>query len=111
MFSKLSTKTVTGKLNSHLNQLRCVFYRQDNAGCYHCGVFIVGASFAIRHHEVFVKRLDFSDPQCGKGPCDRKAASLNSHMRVHLNQGSNIETSKGNGRRYPVIRGCSRSQV
>ena len=41
-----------------------------------------------------MKRLDFSDPQCGKGPCDRKAASLKSHMRVHLNQGSNIETSK-----------------
>ena len=55
---------------------------------------IVGASFAIRDHEVFVKRLDFSDPQFGKGPCGRKATSLKSHMRVHLNQGSNIETSK-----------------
>ena len=54
----------------------------------------MGASFAIRHHEVFVKLLDFSDPQCGKGLCDRKAASLKLHMRVHLNQGSNIETSK-----------------
>ena len=54
----------------------------------------MGASFAIRHHEVFVKRLDFSEPQCGKGPCDRKAASLKSHMRVHLNQGSNIKTCK-----------------
>ena len=41
-----------------------------------------------------MKRPDFSDPQGGKGPCDRKAASLKSHMRVHLNQGSNIETSK-----------------
>ena len=60
----------------------------------HFGVFIVGASFSIRHHEVFVKRLDFSDPQCGKGPCDRKAASLKTHIRVHLNQRSNIETSK-----------------
>lgn len=41
-----------------------------------------------------MKRLDFSDPQGGKGSCERKAASLKSHMRVHLNQGFNIETSK-----------------
>ena len=39
-----------------------------------------------------MKPLDYSDPQCGKGPSDKKAASLKSHMRVHLNQGSNIET-------------------
>ena len=44
-----------------------------------------------------MKRLDFSDPQGGKGPCDRKAASLKSHMRVYLNQGSNIETSREMG--------------
>ena len=54
----------------------------------------MGSSFAIRDHEVFVKRLDVSDPQFGKGPCGRKATSLKSHMRVHLNQGSNIDTSK-----------------
>ena len=74
-----------------------VFYRQDNAGCYHCGATIVGASFESRCYGVSVKRLDFSDPQGGKGPCDRKAASLKSHMRVYLNQGSNIETSKEMG--------------
>ena len=54
--------------------------------------WILGASFASRCHGVSVKRLDFSDPQCGKGPSDKKAASLKSHMRVHLNQGSNIDT-------------------
>ena len=52
------------------------------------------ANFASRCDGVSVKRLDFPDPQGGRGPCDRKAASLESHMRVHLNQGSNIETSK-----------------
>ena len=87
-------KDVIGKLKSHLPQLKSVFYRQDNAGCYHCEDTILGASFASRFHGVSVKRMDFSDPQCGKGPCDKKAASLKSHMRVYLNQGSNIETSK-----------------
>ena len=70
-------KDVIGKVKSHLPQLRSGFYRQDNAGCYHCGATVVRASFARRLHGVSVKCLDFSDPQGGKGPCDRKAASLN----------------------------------
>ena len=87
-------KDIIGKLKSLLPQLKSVFYRQDNAGCYHCGATIVGASFASLSHGVSVKRRGFSDPQGGKGPCDRKETSLKSHMRVHLNQGSNIEIFK-----------------
>ena len=67
-------KDVIGKPKSQLPHLKTVFYRQDNAGCYHCGATIVGASFT--------------------GPCDRKAASIKSHMKIHLNQGSNIDTAK-----------------
>ena len=37
--------------------------------------------------------MDFSDPQGGKGACDRKAATIKTHMKVHLNQGSDIETA------------------
>ncbi|KAK2564634.1 hypothetical protein P5673_012106 [Acropora cervicornis] len=36
--------------------------------------------------------MDFSDPQGGKGPCDRKAATVKSHMRTLLNSGNDIET-------------------
>ena len=39
-----------------------------------------------------VKRLDFSDPQGGKGACDCKAASIKAHMLTHLNAGHDIET-------------------
>ena len=87
-------KDVIQKLKSQLPQLKTVFYRQDNAGCYHCGATIVGASFAGCCSVVSVKRMDFSYPQGGKGPCDRKAASIKTHMRVYLNQGSNIDTVK-----------------
>ena len=87
-------KDVIEKLKSHLPQLKTVFYRQDNAGCYHCGATIVGASFAGCCSGVSVKRMDFSNPQGGKGPCDRKAASIKSHKRIYLNQGSNIDTAK-----------------
>ena len=55
---------------------------------------IVGASFAGCCSGVSVKHMCFSDPQGGKGPCDRKAASIKLHVRVYLNQGSNVETGK-----------------
>ena len=67
-------KDVIGKLKSHLTQLKSVFYRQHNAKCYHCGATIVGARFASRFHGVSVKRLDFSDPQGGKGPWWQKGS-------------------------------------
>ena len=89
-------KDVIGKLKSRLPQLESVFYRQDNAGCYHCSETIVGASIAGRYNGVLVKRMDFSDPQGGKGACDRKAASIKSHIRIHVDEGNSVK------------RGCSR---
>ena len=41
-----------------------------------------------------MKRMDFSDPQGGKGACDRKAASIKSHIRIHVDEGNNVETAK-----------------
>ena len=38
--------------------------------------------------------MDFSDPQGGKGSCDRKAATIKSHMRRFLNSGHYIETAE-----------------
>ena len=65
---------VIGKLKSVMPGLQTVFYRQDNAGCYQCGSTIVGASKAGQRDGVSVRRLDFCDPQGGKGACDRKGS-------------------------------------
>ena len=83
---------VLRQLKITIPHLKFVYYRQDNAGCYHCGATIVGASIIGEQYGVTIKRLDFSDPQGGKGPCDRKAATIKSHMRIYLNSGSDIET-------------------
>ena len=72
--------------------LTTVYYRQDNAGCYHCGHVIISSSKLGQKEGIVLKRLDFSDPQGGKGACDRKAATIKSHMRVFLNSGNDIET-------------------
>ena len=41
----------------------------------------------------YKERFDFSEPQGGKGSCDRKAAAIKGHMRTHLNWGHDIETA------------------
>ena len=72
--------------------LKIVYYRQDNAGCYHCGTTLVCAA-ALGHEEgVKIRCLDFSDPQGGKWACEGKAATIKSHMRIYLNAGNDIET-------------------
>ena len=71
--------------------LKTVCYWQDNAGCYHCGTTLVCAA-ALGHEGVKIRRLDFFDPQGGKAACDRKAATLRSHIRIYLNAGNDIET-------------------
>ena len=84
---------IIGKLKAIMPTLKSVIYRQDNAGCYRSGATIIGASKASQFHGVTVKRLDFSDPQAGKGACDRKAATIKARMRIHLNEGNEIENA------------------
>ena len=88
---------VIGKLKAIIPSLKAIFYRQDNAGCYRSGATITGAPKAGHVHGVTIKRLDFSDPQGGKGSCDRKAATIKAHMKVHLNEGNDIENARQMG--------------
>ncbi|KAK3722094.1 hypothetical protein QZH41_019858, partial [Actinostola sp. cb2023] len=39
---------------------------------------------------VRVERMAFSDPQGGRGPCDRPAATLKNHVRAYTNEGHNV---------------------
>ena len=83
---------VIQQLKSIMPSLTTIYYRQDNASCYHCGHVIISLSRLGQKEGIVLKRLDFSDPQGGKGVCDRKAATIKSHMRVFLNSGNDIET-------------------
>lgn len=40
-----------------------------------------------------VRRVDFSDPQGGKGSCDRKAATIKAHVRRFVNEGHDVLTA------------------
>jgi hypothetical protein len=39
---------------------------------------------------IAIKRIDFCDPQGGKGPCDRYAAVIKSNIRRYLNENHNV---------------------
>ena len=61
--------------------------------CYHCALTLIIASKVAELNNLFLRRMDFSDPQGGKGSCDRKAATIKSHMAIHLNSGHDIESA------------------
>ena len=74
-------------------EVNSIYIRSDNAGCYHCAFSLLSVYHVAREHAFELKRFDFSDPQGEKGSCDRKAATIKSHMRTHLNSGHDIETA------------------
>ena len=84
---------VLRKLKEVMPTLCSAYYRQDNAGCYQRGSTILGAVKAGEAHAITVRRLDFSDPQGSKGACDRKAATIKPHIKVHLNKEHDVKTA------------------
>ena len=75
-------------------EITSAFLRQDNAGCYHNSVLLATCDVMKTKTGVSVRRVDFSDPQGGKGACDRKAATIKAHARRHINEGNDVQNSK-----------------
>ena len=71
-------------------QIRKAFLRSDNAGCYHSANTIVSAKQVSDKSGIEINRIDFCDPQGGKGPCDRYAAVIKSNIRRYLNENHNV---------------------
>ena len=75
-------------------QLTTAFFRQDNAGCYHNSTMLAACRSMEAVTGIAVSRVDFSDPQGGKGPCDHKAATIKAHVRRFINEGNDVQTPK-----------------
>ena len=45
-------------------------------------------------HGVVIERYDFSDPQSGKDVCDRRIASMKTHIRCWVNEGHDATTAR-----------------
>ena len=76
------------------NQEISAFLRQSNAGCYHNATILAAYRLMKELTGIKVERVDFSDPQGGKGPCDRKAASLKAHIRRYISEGHHVLTAE-----------------
>lgn len=88
--------------------------RSDNAGCYHSVESLLSFEQLFKETGVWIKSIDFSDPQSGKGPCDRMAAVIKCPIRRFINEKNNctdaIEflTASGNLLRSLI---CSTSYI
>lgn len=69
------------------------FFRQDNAGCYHSAQTILSVEILSKRSGIQIKQMDFSDPQGGKGSCDRKAAQIKAHIKSYVNEGHSVTTA------------------
>lgn len=83
---------VVRQLKAERPEIQQVCLRQDNAGCYHNAFNLLAMKELAKRHNVSV-RVDFSDPQGGKGSCDRKAATIKNHIKAYLNSGNDVETA------------------
>ena len=57
------------------------FLSQDDAECYHNSAVIASCFLMKFNAGIGVRRVDFSEPQGGEGACDRKAATIEAHVR------------------------------
>ncbi|XP_068707825.1 uncharacterized protein [Montipora foliosa] len=90
------------------------FLRSDNAGCYHCAYLILSLPSLGDRAGIKIARYDFSDPQAGKDVCDRRIATVKSHMRRYINEGHDIRSAsdmKAAIDSYGGVKGCQAAVV
>ena len=69
------------------------FIRSDNAGYFHSAQTVLSLPQISYETNIWIQRSDFCDPQGGKGPFDRYAAVIKSHVRHFLNEKHNVTTA------------------
>ena len=96
-------------LKASYSNLSESFLRSDNAGCYHNAYLILSLPSLGERVGIRIFRYDFSNPQTGGDVCDRRKATLKSHMRRFINEGNDINTAndmKVAIESYGGVKGC-----
>ncbi len=68
-------------------RVKHVYLRSDNAGYYHS---VETISSLCNEYGIKIKRYDFSEAQSGKDVCDRKTASMKTHINNYCNAGNDV---------------------
>ena len=90
------------------------FLRSDKAGYCHCAYLILSLPSLGDRAGMKIARYDFSDPQAGKDVCDRRIATVKSHMRRYINEGHDIRSAadmKAAIDSYGGVKGCQAAVV
>jgi len=73
-------------LKKTVPEIKYVHLRSDNAGCYHGSEALLSVEQLFKETGIWIKSINFSDPQSGKGPCDRMAAVIKCTIRRFINE-------------------------
>ncbi|KAK3731369.1 hypothetical protein QZH41_019552, partial [Actinostola sp. cb2023] len=85
---------VLSALKKEHPEIKTAYIRQDNAGCYHSSGTILACPEIAKSTGIKIARIDFSDPQGGKGAADRLAATCKCHIRTYINEGNDVSTAE-----------------
>ena len=86
---RITEHTLCMLKNEH-PELTTAFLCQDNAGSYHSAEMLASCAQMKAKTGIAIQWVDFSDPQGGKGSCDRKAATIKAHVRRYINEGHDV---------------------
>ncbi len=67
---------VLSRVKREVPDITGAYIRSDNAGCYHGSRIVATVPHISAVSGVTIRRWDYSEPQSGKGPCDRAAACI-----------------------------------
>ena len=67
--------------------------RSDNGACYHSTITTTAIEKILHTTGVFIRRMDFSEPQSGKNFCDRCSAVIKGDVRRHICEKHNVTNS------------------
>ena len=71
-----------------------IIIRSDNAACYHSSTTMASIQSISERVGMQIKRWSFSEPQAGKGPCDRAAGVIKRHVYLYVDEGHSVENAK-----------------
>ena len=80
-------------LNASYSNLSEALLRSNNAGCYHNAYLILSLPSLGERVGIRIFRYDYNDSRANKDVCDRRIATLKSHMRRFINEGNDINTA------------------
>ena len=81
---------VLKQFSKHFPSVNELFGKCDNAGCYHGNPYPQLLYHISKQNGVFLKRLDYNEPQKGKDQCYRDSAPARNASRTYVEEGNNI---------------------